>query len=187
MPNETNIKPRMVEGWQQGDFYIFPNQKQIIVARERPKPPFTSIEESDMFNAMQSLSGSAFKLYMYMCSNKDGFQFALSPTAVKRKTGVSRNSYDRAVKSMLDAGYLIPWSEYLPCDKCNRICNDHSTCDHIYLFSPKSKNEMGDVHESLSKRSKTWESPIMNPSTDSTETSSEDSWRTDKFDRYGKE
>ena len=46
-------------------------------------------------------------MYIYLCSNANGFNRALSPADFMKQLNVSKSSYDRAVDDLLAAGYLI--------------------------------------------------------------------------------
>lgn len=46
-------------------------------------------------------------MYIYLCSNANGFPLALSPADFMKQLNVSKSSYDRAVDDLLAAGYLI--------------------------------------------------------------------------------
>lgn len=46
-------------------------------------------------------------MYLYLCSNANGFPLALSPADFMKQLNVSKSSYDRAVDDLLAAGYLM--------------------------------------------------------------------------------
>ena len=46
-------------------------------------------------------------MYIYLCSNANGYPLALSPADFMKKLNVSKSSYDRAVDDLLAAGYLM--------------------------------------------------------------------------------
>ena len=46
-------------------------------------------------------------MYIYLCSNANGFPLALSPADFMKQLNVSKSSYDRAVDDLLVAGYLM--------------------------------------------------------------------------------
>ena len=46
-------------------------------------------------------------MYIYLCSNANGFPLALSPADFMKQLNVSKSSYDRAVDDLLAAGYLM--------------------------------------------------------------------------------
>ena len=50
---------------------------------------------------------TAFLLFTDLCLNKDGYYFALSPTAIKDRLGLSHEQYKRAVRILTECNYLI--------------------------------------------------------------------------------
>lgn len=85
----------------------YPNQKIVQIHKEKCVDNFTQIQNEHMYAASKCLNGSAFKLYMYLASNADGFELALSRKDVIDKTGISHCSYDNAVDSLIKYGYLV--------------------------------------------------------------------------------
>lgn len=89
------------------------NQKTINVQKE-------SCNKSNLYamynlNALQTamidLKGEAFKLWVYIGKNQNGYTFALSKVdAIKWGIG-SKSSYDRAVKELIEKGYLVEKSK----------------------------------------------------------------------------
>ena len=57
---------------------------------------------------MRALSGSGYKLYTYLCENKNNTSLLLSPIIFETATGLSKNSYLSAKKELAEKGYLIP-------------------------------------------------------------------------------
>ena len=57
--------------------------------------------------ALKELSANAYKLYMYFALNQDDYTFALSYVHVYSITGMSEKTYHRAVKELIDKGYLV--------------------------------------------------------------------------------
>lgn len=62
-------------------------------------------------HAMIDLKGETFKLWMYIGKNQNGYTFGLSKVdAIKWGVG-SKSSYDRAVKELIEKGYLVETSK----------------------------------------------------------------------------
>lgn len=143
------IKAKHMDVYGQAGFDIFPNQWQIKVVKPKPKPQFTSIEDRYGYPAMQELTGNSFKLYFYLSGNKNAYEFALSPKAVMRMTGMSKSSYDRAKKELVDKGYLINYHDVYKCEDCPHVkdCKNKKQCDDIYYFTPIPKYQVGDIKE----------------------------------------
>lgn len=57
--------------------------------------------------ALKELSANAYKLYMYFALNQDDYAFALSYVHVYSTTGISEKTYHRAVKELIEKGYLV--------------------------------------------------------------------------------
>lgn len=84
----------------------YPNQKVITVNKNECKSDFLQVNNESWHVACDTLSFSAFKLWLYMISNKDGYTFALSYEAINEAIPMSRNTYDNAIKDLRTAGYL---------------------------------------------------------------------------------
>ena len=84
----------------------YPNQKVIHIQKRTYEDNFLQVSNDEWQRAARELSGSAFKLYLYLAGNKDGFDLALSQKAVEDTTGLSKNTYHRAVEELETKGYL---------------------------------------------------------------------------------
>lgn len=105
----------------------FYNRKKINISKSAhnsfPKNKhFTCIDNDYMFQAMNVLSGTAFKLYCYFSSNKKGFVFLFNVGECCEKVGISRSQCSQAFKELEEKGYI----------KYN------STAD-VYDFNPQNK------------------------------------------------
>lgn len=86
----------------------YPNQKQITVK----KVPigegdiYLRIRKDALREAAQILPAGAFKLYIHLASNMDGYKFCLSQIEVERAFGIKKNQYYKAVDELIKAGYL---------------------------------------------------------------------------------
>ena len=67
---------------------------------------FLQVSNDEWQKAARELSGSAFKLYLYLAGNKDGYVLALSQKVVEDMIGLSKNTYHQAVKELEAKGYL---------------------------------------------------------------------------------
>lgn len=83
-----------------------PNQKRITINKEI-QPPFTQINNNDMYEAMAILKDSGFKLYMYFAANQDKYVLELSPADIVNKGLMSRASYYNALDNLMNMGYII--------------------------------------------------------------------------------
>ena len=57
--------------------------------------------------AVKALNGEAFKLWCYLNKNQNGYTFNLSKQDALSFGLGSESSYNRAVKALIDKGYLI--------------------------------------------------------------------------------
>ena len=105
--------------------------------------------------AMKNLSHGGFRLWVYLCRNKDGFEFGLSGAAVKEVTGISKTTYQNAVQELLNKGYLV-WGKLKNGidglifyeegyqkfqERCNSIVQGYGgTANDNYWCEEKSKN-----------------------------------------------
>lgn len=87
-----------------------PNQKIVFIR----KPNYVSENESflmvgkqEWIEAYNRLAPASFALYLYLAGNNDGYRLELSQTAVEKEIRISRASYDRAKKELIDKGYLV--------------------------------------------------------------------------------
>lgn len=59
---------------------------------------------------MIDLKGETFKLWCYLGKNQNGYEFALSKVDAMNWGMGSKSSYDRAVKELIEKGYLVETS-----------------------------------------------------------------------------
>lgn len=84
----------------------YPNQKIIHIQKKKVVKDFLQIGNSEWQEASRTLRDSGFKLYLYLASNADGFDLALSQKAFQEATGVKKTAYYDAIKELLNKGYL---------------------------------------------------------------------------------
>ena len=85
----------------------FENQK-IIHINKNIKDNFLQIPNQDWMESARMIKAyGTFKLYLYLSSNMDGFNLALSRVAVVNKLGISENTYHKAVRELIDMKYLV--------------------------------------------------------------------------------
>ena len=86
--------------------YTMPNQKTVIITKDSYKSDFLQIGIAEWQEASKILTPAAFKLYLYLASNANGFKLAPSQVAVEIALSISKSSYHRAVKELEEKGYL---------------------------------------------------------------------------------
>lgn len=84
----------------------YPNQKVIHIQKQKYVDNFLQVGNDEWQRAARELTGSTFKLYLYLAGNRDGYDLALSQKAVEDATGISKNTYHRAVEELESKGYL---------------------------------------------------------------------------------
>lgn len=90
--------------------YSFPNQRTIKIHREAAKRDFLGIKNENWQAAARDLGAHSLMLYLYLASNADGYNIALSPVAVRQAIGMARSTYHDQFHRLVDKGYLIPVS-----------------------------------------------------------------------------
>lgn len=85
----------------------YPNQKIVKINKQRVVKNFLQISNENLFAAMKELGGNDLKLYLYLASNCDGFNLALSQAAVEEQAGIPKSSYHRSIKNLIEKGYLV--------------------------------------------------------------------------------
>lgn len=103
-----------------------PNQRIIYIERisEKARADFFKIGHLQLDRAASDLGANAFRLYIYLCNNRDAFRLELSSKDFIAWSGTSESTYDRAFKELKDKQYLIQAA-----DKKN-----------VFLFVEVSKN-----------------------------------------------
>lgn len=102
--------PQMKEGIR----YSIPNikgkQKAIRIkkAEINDQTLYSRLRLDAVNFALKVLSPSAFKLWVWFSSNANNYQFALSGVEVQGACGISKGTYDRAIKELIEQGFLRP-------------------------------------------------------------------------------
>ena len=86
----------------------YPNQRTVRVHRERVTTDFLGIKNENWKAAARDLSPHALKLYMYLASNADNYELALSQAAIREEIGMPRSTYHDQFHILVDKGYLVP-------------------------------------------------------------------------------
>lgn len=96
----------------------FPNQYSIVINRQAVKNssgknrPYLIVYNDNLTMAMKKLSGTAFKVYIYLLSNKDNYKLEYSPQAIANEIGISKDSARKALKEFEAKRYIIPDREH---------------------------------------------------------------------------
>lgn len=85
----------------------FPNQKQVIIHKQKYKDYFLQIGISEWQQAVREMNKGEFALYLYLAGNADGFHLELSQQAFENATGYKKTAFHDAVKKLVNLGYLV--------------------------------------------------------------------------------
>lgn len=84
----------------------YPNQRIVKIHRERATKDFLCIKNENWQAASRDLGAHALRLYLYLASNADGFNLALSQRAVEDAIGMPRSTYYDQFRILENKGYL---------------------------------------------------------------------------------
>lgn len=84
----------------------YPNQKIIHINKGEYTQNYLTVGIEEWTEASKVLKPNTFKVYLYLCSNADGFDLALSRQDAMNKLGISLDSYKRAIKELTDKKYI---------------------------------------------------------------------------------
>ncbi len=84
----------------------YPNQRTVKIHREAAKTDFLGIKNENWKAASRDLSAHALKLYMYLASNADNFELALSPAAILKDINMARSTYHDQFHILENKGYI---------------------------------------------------------------------------------
>ena len=84
-----------------------PNQRKVIVHREKCEKSFLQIKKENWFAANKDLEPYGLQVYLYLAGNRDGFTLELSQEAAEREAGIKKTSFHKYVNLMIEKGYLV--------------------------------------------------------------------------------
>lgn len=88
-----------------GKTYITVYHNQRVVQLHKSSP--FAIDHIAHNRARVSLSSSAFLIYDYFMCHSNKWIWPISPELISEKTNVGRTTYLRAIKELIDKGYLV--------------------------------------------------------------------------------
>lgn len=91
-----------------------PNQKMVMIHRDIPKKGdnnYLAIKKDHLYRAYKDLNATALVVYLYLCGNKDGYEMALSPKAIRQETGMADSTCRDQINVLISKGYLVPRKE----------------------------------------------------------------------------
>ena len=87
-----------------------PNQREVLITRDMPTKanhkPYLAIYSENIEEAARNLTPVAFKLYLYLASNQDGYNGAFSTAHFSEKFGCDVKSAKTAFTTLVNNGYL---------------------------------------------------------------------------------
>lgn len=92
--------------WRYWGVETYPNQKIIRIRKQKYKDNFLQIGIDEWTEASQKLTPAAFKIYLYLSGNANGFNLALSKQAVENNLGIKKTAYYDAMKELEYLGYI---------------------------------------------------------------------------------
>ena len=84
-----------------------PNQRKVIIHREKCERDFLQIKKENWFSANKDLEPYGLQVYLYLAGNRDGFTLELSQEAAEREAGIKKTSFHKYVNLMIEKGYLV--------------------------------------------------------------------------------
>lgn len=86
--------------------YTVPHQRTIKIHREPLEQDFLGIKNANWQAASRDLGAHALMLYLYLASNANNYQLALSPAAITEAIGMPRSTYHDQFKKLENKGYI---------------------------------------------------------------------------------
>lgn len=88
--------------------HLFGKQKGVRICKyPLDGTRFTTLNYKAQKEAMAALSPSTYKVWTYLCGHKDQYELGLSSKIVNEFCNISRSTYDKAVKELIEKGYLM--------------------------------------------------------------------------------
>ena len=105
----------------------YANQKQITIQRENVseskanKRPYLIAYQDNLQRAMTDLTPAAFKVYVALLFNADGYRLDFSPEHIKDLTGLCKDTIRKAMTLLELRGYIkeIDFFKYIFSEKPN--------------------------------------------------------------------
>lgn len=92
------------------NFKSHPNQRVMLIHRNLPKDgakDYLCVFNKSLYAAMKTISGEvALKLYIYLLTNKDNYEFWYSPAHFCSACAASPDAARRAMKQLIELGYV---------------------------------------------------------------------------------
>ena len=88
----------------------YPGQSTVTYHKQigHKKSEYFTLDIRKNNTAMQKLSGTAYKMYVYLCEHLNGDTYLISAALFSEATGVSERSYQSAKNELIENKYLVP-------------------------------------------------------------------------------
>ena len=90
----------------------YANQKTIIINKKKYDKNFLQIGIDEWQEAYKKLKPTTFAIYLYLCGNKDGYRFDLSPAAIDNALGIKKTAYYSAIQQLEEENYIVDGNFY---------------------------------------------------------------------------
>lgn len=93
---------------------LVPNQKAIRIKKEKSGKEnlYSIVNLAAQKEAMITLKPNAFKVWCWLNSNQDNYEFGLSGKVVQEECNISKGTYDTAIKELKEKKYLVETELY---------------------------------------------------------------------------
>lgn len=85
----------------------YANQKTLTINKAKIDSTFLQIQDIDWMYAANHLSPAAFKIYLYLCGNKDKYRLDYSPQAIANTGIMSKSTASECRKELEAKGFII--------------------------------------------------------------------------------
>ena len=90
---------------------FYPNQKEIVINRETiakgtTKRAYLIAYQDNLIDAMKTLSGTAFRVYLCLLFNRDQYSTEFSPEYISKIAGMCSASCRKSFKELQESGYI---------------------------------------------------------------------------------
>ena len=117
--------------------YTVENQRRVLVHRDMPgkdEGNFLLIKKENLYAAYRDLNATALCLYLYLAGNKDGFDLAFSPKAIRNEMGLPESTCRDQFKVLANKGYLVRRNENSNVYDFYEIPKEKKTAGTAYVF-----------------------------------------------------
>ena len=91
---------------------FIPNQKVIKINREKVVKGLSGgrlylvAYQDNLLNAMKTLSHTAFKVYVYLLFQKDGYSVCYSPEYLHKAANMCKDTARKGINELIEKGYI---------------------------------------------------------------------------------